>query len=137
MILEELHNIMWRVIAVCDDDENSVLDELCEALSGDLEQDGEKLAADLKKLSTHGPRIFNDDKCHQICKKEQIYQLTSKRLRMLWFYDKNMVIVCAHGFVKYTQKTPKHIKERAVEVKKQYFNDKENGCLRMKQERET
>lgn len=64
MILEELHNTQWRILAICDSKGRSVLDELVSQLTGDLLNDGQKLDSDIGKLSEHGPKIFSLDKCH-------------------------------------------------------------------------
>lgn len=132
MILEELHNIHWRVLAICDSKGRSIIDKLVSGLSGDLLVDGQKLDSDLDKLSEHGPRIFPPERCHQISSKEQIYQLTSKRLRLFWFYDAGKMIICAHGFIKKSQKTPMDELAQAVAARNRYVADKDNGRLQVK-----
>jgi phage-related protein len=43
----------------------------------------------------------------------EIWELIAGRLRVLWFYDEGRLVVCSHGFVKRTRKTPPGEIERA------------------------
>ena len=46
-----------------------------------------------------------------------------RQIRLLAFWDpkKNSLIICTHGFVKKTQKTPKAEIEKALEFRKKYL----------------
>jgi phage-related protein len=60
----------------------------------------------------------------EMCRKigQEIWEFREGRLRILWFYGENLeVIICSHGFLKKTQKTPKNEKNRAVIFRKQYL----------------
>lgn len=43
----------------------------------------------------------------------EIWEFIAGRLRVLWFYDEGCLVVCSHGFVKRTNKTPSGEIERA------------------------
>lgn len=47
-----------------------------------------------------------------------------EQIRLLAFWDSNLksMIVCTHGFVKKTQKTPKSEIKKALEFRKKYLN---------------
>lgn len=47
-----------------------------------------------------------------------------QQIRLLAFWDPKLksLIVCTHGFVKKTQKTPKSEINRALEIRKKYLN---------------
>jgi phage-related protein len=47
-----------------------------------------------------------------------------QQIRLLAFWDSNLksIIVCTHGFVKKTQKTPKSEIKKALEFRKKYLN---------------
>lgn len=47
-----------------------------------------------------------------------------QQIRLLAFWDSNLksMIVCTHGFVKKTQKTPKSEIKKALEFRKKYLN---------------
>ena len=44
--------------------------------------------------------------------------------RLFFCYDDNKIVVVMNGFTKKTQKTPQKEIERAILIKKQYFNEK-------------
>lgn len=52
-----------------------------------------------------------------------------KQYRLFAFWDKTdkkvTIVVCSHGIVKKTQKTPKKEIERATELMNKYFNEKQ------------
>lgn len=72
-------------------------------------------------------REVNDTK---ILKKltDEIWEFRSRydkqQIRLLAFWDPNLksLIVCSHGFVKKTQKTPKSEIDKAMEFRKKYLN---------------
>lgn len=45
--------------------------------------------------------------------------------RIFCFFDIDNIVVVGHGFQKKTQKTPKSEIERAEQIKKEYYDDKE------------
>lgn len=73
-----------------------------------------------------GPRALSDKHCHQIAAGSidganySIWQIRSGDLRLLFFYDEGRVVVCSHGFVKTSAKTPSREQERAVEAWTRY-----------------
>lgn len=72
-------------------------------------------------------REVNDSK---ILKKltDEIWEFRTRfdkqQIRLLAFWDPNLnsLIVCSHGFVKKTQKTPKSEIKKAMEFRKKYLN---------------
>lgn len=44
--------------------------------------------------------------------------------RIFFCYDNDKVVVIMNGFTKKTQKTPKQEIQKAISIKKQYFNEK-------------
>lgn len=72
-------------------------------------------------------REVNDPK---ILKKltDEIWEFRTRydknQIRLLAFWDPNLksLIICTHGFVKKSQKTPKHEIEKALEFRKRYLN---------------
>lgn len=72
-------------------------------------------------------REVNDPK---ILKKltDEIWEFKTRydkhQIRLLAFWDPNRksLIICTHGFVKKSQKTPKHEIEKALEFRKRYLN---------------
>lgn len=53
-----------------------------------------------------------------------IYANTKYRLLAFWDTTSETIVIAANGFIKKTQKTPSKEKERAEEIKKRYFDNK-------------
>jgi len=64
----------------------------------------------------------------------EIWELIAGRLRVLWFYDEGRVIVCTHGFVKRTRKTPTSEIDRAQAAYREYRAAKWTRNLRVMEE---
>lgn len=48
--------------------------------------------------------------------RDGIFEFRTKGgLRLLWFYDEGRVVICANGYIKQGQKTPKEQIEEAIE----------------------
>ncbi|MFY0675613.1 MAG: type II toxin-antitoxin system RelE/ParE family toxin [Bacteroidia bacterium] len=52
-------------------------------------------------------------------------QVGNNIFRIFCFFDIDNLVVVGHGFQKKTQKTPKSEIERAEQIKKEYYDDKE------------
>lgn len=90
-------------------------------LGANYEKSVDGLLSMLEKFATHGQRMLNDDICHEVDKKEKIFEFIKGDLRLLWFYgDGNKIIVCSHVFVKKRQKTPPLEVGKAVNMKQRY-----------------
>ena len=46
--------------------------------------------------------------------------------RVFCFFDDNNLVVVGHGFQKKTQKTPQQELDKAIKIKKQYYEDKKS-----------
>lgn len=130
MRLLEIANNQWQILAPVEgqDDEGAELCPVLEFITGHFggkySASAKGLLAMLEKTSTseNGPRIFNDDQCHEVDKSESIFEFIKGDLRLLWFYGKDRkVVVCSHGFLKKSQKTPDAERQRAIALKKQYM----------------
>jgi phage-related protein len=42
-------------------------------------------------------------------------------IRIIWFYERNKIIICSHGFLKKGRKTPKLEIEKAQTIRKEYY----------------
>lgn len=49
----------------------------------------------------------------------------SYRIFAFWDNDAQALIITTHGFIKKTQKTPKKEKDKAIEIRKEYFRQKQ------------
>ena len=80
----------------------------------------------LERTAKEGPSRRTEIS-HQI--EDDIYEFIQGRLRILWFYDEGRIVVCSHGFVKKTKKTPRRELQRAKETHRRYFEDKKKGKI--------
>lgn len=89
----------------------------------------EGLIAMMEAHSQYGAEHFNTNQAHYVDQKEQIYEYIKGRLRLFWFEDDNKVVICTHGIVKKSQKTPRREIDRAIRVKLAYKQAKSQDCL--------
>jgi phage-related protein len=54
-------------------------------------------------------------------------QSGSNIYRIFCFFDKNQLVVIGHGFQKKTQKTPTKELEKALRIKKEYYEEKQKS----------
>ncbi|SOD92541.1 type II toxin-antitoxin system RelE/ParE family toxin [Caenispirillum bisanense] len=115
MFAREVVNGPWRIWALADEDGTCPLEEF---VSGLPKSERRKVLAMLDHVAEGGTRALPSDRCHQIDDEHQIYQFTAGQVRILWFYDRDKIILCSHAFLKRTNKTPKRERERAVAARK-------------------
>lgn len=135
MRLLEISSHKWQVLAPVEPGPAEG-EDICPALEFLLEHSEGNYAASAKALlamiekcasSDSGPRIFNDKQCHEADKNESIYEFIKGDLRLLWFYGEDRkVIICSHGFLKKSDKTPNAEKQRAITLKTQYLKAHKN-----------
>lgn len=53
-----------------------------------------------------------------------LYNGVCYRLLSFWDTEKSALVIAANGFQKKTQKTPKQEIQKAIEIRKEYFNSK-------------
>ncbi len=117
---------VWRIFAVRTLRGDCPLLTLITGLSGPLEKDGRRMLALLERISRHGPPR-NALLSHQI--DAGIWQLVQGRLRVVWFYDDAQMLICTHGFVKKSQRTPSYESRRAREARNAYLRAQRRGYL--------
>jgi phage-related protein len=96
-------------------------------MEGPIGKDAIRMANLLERTAKEGPSR-RTEVSHQI--KDEIYEFIQGRLRVLWFYDEGQIVVCSHGFIKKSSKTPRSEIRRAEETRHRYFEDKEVGNIR-------
>lgn len=121
----------FTVYAACDARNDCELVEFLDGLGANLQDDADHMLELLERVSKNGPPR-NKDICHQI--QGDIYEFIKRRLRVLWFYDEGRVIVCTHGFMKDTQKTPKAEIAKADHIREQYFAAKARNDIEIEED---
>jgi len=128
--LKPIARSQWTLYAVCSDRGECPL-EIFLADRSQLGNDKDRMLRRLEAMAAHGPQ-FLPDVSHQI--EPDIWQTEQGRLRILWFYDRGRVIVCSHGFVKKTRKTPESERSRARQLLWEYRSAKAAGEIRIDEE---
>lgn len=80
----------------------------------------------LSFVAEQGPP-HNVEVSHKIA--GEIWEFIAGRLRVLWFYEGGRLVICTHGFVKRTRKTPAGEIERAQAAYEAYQAAKKSGRL--------
>jgi len=128
MVLFEILSSKFSVCALGESQTDCELRSFFSGLESNLEKDGRRMLGLLKRVAQRGVDL-NTDICHQI--EGKIFQFRQGRIRVLWFYDQNRIILCTHGFVKATGKTPRGEKEHAKLFMNKYFEKKQSGPLKI------
>lgn len=130
MILRHVVTGSFRVVAAVTDRGECSLVDFLEGLDGDLADDGSRMVAVLERVASGGPRR-DTQVSRQIG--PGLFEFRKGRIRIVWFYDEGMLVICTHGFVKKTQKTPPAEIHKAMSIHNRYFVDKRNGNIRFEE----
>lgn len=124
----------WSILAIAKQNGDKTR---CETLIF-MQSIGKSQSQELSKIT----RLLNDtakkglphnsQKFKKLKETDGIYEFKANKIRLLCFFDdtETRLIICTHGFLKSTQKTPKAHIERAEQLKREYFNEKEKGTLK-------
>lgn len=131
MRLRRVRRAQWDVLAVCSPRGECPLLEFLGGLNAELAADGRAMLRLLSLASEQGPPR-NTELSHKLA--GEIWEFIAGRLRVLWFYDEGRVIVCSHGFMKRTRKTPMSEIDRAQAARRGYRAAKWTRTLRVTEE---
>lgn len=115
----------WTLYAVCSPEGRCPLEEFL-ADRSELGGDKDRMLRRMEEIAVRGP-YYLPDISHQI--EGEIRQTEQGRVRVLWFFDKGRLIICSHGFIKGSQKTPKHEKLIARRALEAYQSAKATNAL--------
>jgi phage-related protein len=130
MIVRTVSSGLYRVLAACTDRGGCQLLSFLYEMKGPVGRDAIRMTYLLERTAMEGPSRRTEIS-HQI--KGGIYEFLQGRIRVLWFYDEGRIVVCSHGFIKKTQKTPETEIRRAEEARRRYFEDKAKGNIRVEE----
>jgi hypothetical protein len=120
------------VLAVCSERGECPLIDFLIGLRGQLQDQGVRMLALIKLVAEDGPPR-NPSQINHI-RGTPIYEFIRGDLRVFWFHDEGKVVVCSHGIVKRTQKTPAREIELAKRNHAEYMAAKRAGKLRLIEE---
>ena len=92
----------WQVLAACTERGDCPLEEFLGSLGRHFESSVNGMMALLDYVALRGPPR-NVELSHQL--RGDIYEFIKGRIRVLYFYDRDRVIICTHGLIKKSQKT--------------------------------
>ncbi|HBA82820.1 MAG TPA: hypothetical protein DCZ95_01880 [Verrucomicrobia bacterium] len=94
------------------------LREFLAALEKSDLKEHDRVIARLDQLAEHGASRRKDE--FNILQDGLYEAKTAKGSRVVFFYEKNQIVICTHGFAKKSRKTPKELVEAALERKRIY-----------------
>jgi phage-related protein len=98
-------------------------------LKRDDQDEFARLRALLDRTAEHGT-VRNEQKL-RFFKEEKVFEFKTRGgVRVMAFWDEGRVIICSHGFLKKSQKTPSGELDRAVTARTEYLGAKQRGLLR-------
>jgi phage-related protein len=107
----------WKVVAACRDSGKCELLDFLKDVPENMQawKDGILLLMARAANDPMGPKSLSKEVCHDLG--DGIWEFIRGRLRVLWFEHEGHVVVCTHGFVKKSQKTPASEIDRAKRVR--------------------
>ena len=105
---------------------------LFDFLDGLRQDDVDALArtdALLDRTADHGPPVYDDTKCRFFRDLRAFELKTRDGVRIMAFWDEQRLIVCSHGFLKKSRRTPPADLERLRRAKIEYLAAKQDGRL--------
>jgi|ERR1043165_6920193 phage-related protein len=89
--------------------------------------DWKRIVSMIARTAEHGPPR-DEEQCRALegDRAEGLFEFKTRGgVRVLWFYDRERIIICTHGFIKKSQKTPPGEIERAQLIKRRYFEERQ------------
>lgn len=127
-VLTIKEGVKYAIYAWSGDDSCQLL-EFLEGLERESSSDATRIAYLFSRTVEYGPPR-NELQCRALEGKhaQGLYEFKAPGgARILWFYDKNRIIICTHGFVKKGQKTPRREIDRAQSIRQLYLKEKLNA----------
>lgn len=125
-VIEIVSGTAFRIFAWGNTKDKINLKDFFEALKKNGNKDLLKALSLLKSAAYSGP-----PRNSELVKKLQgknikgIFEFRANTIRIFWFYDGNRII-CTHGIIKKTEKTPKKEIEYANSVRTRYGDEKQS-----------
>ena len=107
----------WQVFAMAKGPDDCDLFDFVESLDAKGKKAWHAIVAKLKVTAKteEGPALLGKNFSHELgSSKYKIYRFSHGSVRISWFYGSgNKIIICAHGYLKKTSKTPRRDIENA------------------------
>jgi phage-related protein len=112
-----------------DDDDDVPLEEFFAVLKTSGHPDLVQILRLMSRSAELGPP-HNEEMSKQL--DGDIFEFKAGAIRVLWFYDRRKII-CTHGFLKKSQKTPQREIEKAQRTRRAYADEQQRQRDREKQ----
>lgn len=126
-LLPEGMTAAWRILAMCDNRRGCQVEDFLFTVGPNLKKDADRIRALFKYISELGPQVLDLEISHNIA--PEIFEFVRGRIRIVWFYDADKVVICSNGFIKKGQKTPRQEIEIAQSARRDYFAAKAQGKI--------
>lgn len=119
------HGVAFIIYAWGTVEERIELLDFLQKLKKDGHKDLAKILKLFKRVANNG-MLKNPEFVKKLCNGPNggIFEFRANDLRIFWFYDEKRII-CTHGRIKKTKKTPTNELEHAKDVQKRYFGELE------------
>ena len=124
MNLTEIRDGKYHILALGTESGCQVADFIAK-LEQDNPSESRKLQARLDYVAENGPPR-NEQQCRALPEYNG-FELKTKKVRVLCFWDEGRLIICSIAFLKDGQKTFKPFLEKLKKNQKEYFLEKEGG----------
>lgn len=132
MKLRVIQDGMWTICApILGNKDLSTFELFIDEVGGNYEANLAGIAVLIEQHANMGSKSFNTSQCHYVDQADQIYEYIKGKLRVFWFEDEGRVIVCTHGILKKSQKTPKADIEKAKRIKGLYLKAKQDSRIEL------
>jgi hypothetical protein len=128
----ELHKAKWSICAVAEKQDTGGHSTCMDLAPGGRKADRDNLGAtlDFAVAQKQGLKALGSHMCHCVSDKDEIWQVTKGRLRLLWFYGEGeKIVICCNLHLKKGQKVNPDEVAKAVKFRDQYFSDMDAGNI--------
>lgn len=129
LFIREVRRGRACVLYAMGDEDNCPVADFLEELHQDDGDEFQRITALLEYTADEGPPK-NVEKCRFIRELRVFEFKTRGGVRIMAFWDSDLMIVCSHGFMKKSQKTPQRELNRAWLAREEYFRAKVRNELR-------
>src|SRR5699024_2443580 len=126
--LLKLHELQYTIHAVCDNQGKAALLDFLEGLGANLKSNRDGMLNLLDYCAENGPPQNTEHKHHL---DDGTLELRKGNLRVLYFTDAGNLIICSHGLIKKSQKTPPKDIKAAKRARSRYLDAKDARQLQI------
>ena len=124
MKLLPLREGTFKLYAICNEREDCAVLDFLDSVGSTLEPQADQIRDLWTRMKKDGKRYLPYSVCHQIDKPHELWELVTKKLRVVFFLDGDDSFIFTDGFFKKKQEIKREDKFTSIEKRKQYFREK-------------